>query len=538
VFSITDSATGKVFAAHPDGYTGHGGLMQGVRFAATYVTGSHAFLSGMYVGHASSPRPQWFTADMTATFNSGATESVTLQIPIHAIDGYYPDLQLFVQDRWTFKRATLTGGIRYDYFVGQVRDGTLPPSRWNEETFFPGFAVQHWKDISPRIGVAYDLFGDGQTAVKASVVRYVASESVSFAGRANPQRAIGIEDERTWNDRNGDFHIYNEDGSVQFQELGPSSNRNFGQIIPSTSTQDAALRNGFNSRGSTNEWQVVMQHQLTPTVALNGGYYFRWIGNQVATDNTLITNADFDGPFCVNAPQHPDLPGGGGYPVCGLYDIKPQARGLVQNHETLARRLGDGTGIIDHIDGFDVGINARLSASTTIRGGVEANRRRLNDCAVAVDDPQAQFCNETTPFRPNAKLQVLHTFPWGIQASMAYQNQQGAAITARFSAPASLIVPALGRPLAAGANARKTIELIEPGTLYGKRLNQFDVRMGKLVTVGRYRLRGDVNVYNLFNSDYTPTVNTTFSTAATSQYLRATNVLQGRTIKLSGQIDF
>jgi len=538
VFSITDSATAKVFAAHPDGYTGHGGWMQGVRLASTYVTGSHAFLSGAYVGYATSPRPQWFTADMTATFNNGTPESVTLRIPINAIDGYYPDLQVFFQDRWSFKRATVTGGIRYDYFVGQVRDGTLPPSRWNEETFFPGFSVQKWKDISPRIGVAYDLFGNGKTAVKANVARYVANESVSTAGRANPQRAIGITDTRTWNDLNGDRLIYNPDGSVQLAELGPSSNRNFGKVIPSTSTQDPATLNGFNARESTNEWQVVVQHQLTPVVAVNAGYYFRWIGNQRATDNTLIANADFDGPFCVNAPTHPDLPGGGGYPVCGLYDIKTTARGLVQNNETLARTLGDGTGIVDHIDGYDFGITARLLAGTTVRGGVDANRQQRNTCAIAVDNPESQFCDQTTPFRPNAKLQVLHTFPWGILGSMAYQNAQGPAITARFSAPASLIVPALGRQQAAGATARKTIELIEPGTLYGERLNQFDFRVGKLFTMGRYRVRGDMNVYNAFNTDYTPTVNTTFSTAATSQYLRATTVLQGRVIKFSGQIEF
>jgi hypothetical protein len=240
----------------------------------------------------------------------------------------------------------------------------------------------------------------------------------------------------------------------------------------------------------------------------------------------------------VDAPTHSDLPGGGGYPVCGLFDIKPGARGRVQNHETLARLLGDGTGITDHIDGWDVGINARLGANTTIRAGVEANRRRLDDCAVAVDSPESQFCNETTPFRPNGKLQVLHTFPWSIQASVAYQNQQGAPITARWSAPSAVIVPALGRPLAAGINARKTIELIEPGKYYGERLNQFDIRVGKLLRAGRFRLRGDVNVYNLFNSAFTPTVNTTFSTAASSQYLRPTTVLQGRTIKFSSQIDF
>ena len=65
----------------------------------------------------------------------------------------------------------------------------------------------------------------------------------------------------------------------------------------------------------------------TAPVGLNGGYYFRYIGNQTATDNTLVSAADYDGPFCITAPLSADLPGGGGYPVCGLYDISRPRRG-------------------------------------------------------------------------------------------------------------------------------------------------------------------------------------------------------------------
>jgi hypothetical protein len=546
IYSITDQANGKVFGAYDAGYSGHGGHMQAVRLAGNYVTGSHALLAGVSVGWATSPRPEWWTGDITMTFNAGVPQSVTLRIPKDAVDGYFPDLGIFLQDRWSIKRATITGGIRYDQFVGRVEDGTLPPSRWNPSQFFPGFRVQNWKDISPRLGVAYDLFGDGRTAIKANISRYVAAESVATAAANNPQDTIGRTDTRNWNDLNGDYTIYNPDGSLQANELGPTTNNNFGKVIPSNTTRDAATLNGFNARGSTVEWQVVMQHQLSPVIAVNGGYYFRWNGNQTATDNTLITNGDFDGPFCINAPSHPDLPNGGGYPVCGLYDIKPQSRSLQQNNVTFARNFGDG--IIDHIQGFDLGATMRLSNRTFINAGVDANRRLLDSCdapattlggtAYQVDNPQAQFCHQITPYRPNAKIQASHTIPGDVVLSVTYQNAQGPQITARWAAPASIITPALGRAQAAGATATKTVELMEPGKFYGDRMNQFDLRASKRIQLGRYRLRGDINLYNAFNSDFTPTVNTTFSTSASSQFLRPLTVLQGRLLKIGGQIEF
>ena len=49
------------------------------------------------------------------------------------------------------------------------------------------------------------------------------------------------------------------------------------------------------------------------------------------TDNQLVTPADYD-PYCVTAPVDTRLPGGGGYQVCGLYDIKPAKFGQVAEH--------------------------------------------------------------------------------------------------------------------------------------------------------------------------------------------------------------
>ena len=53
---------------------------------------------------------------------------------------------------------------------------------------------------------------------------------------------------------------------------------------------------------------------------MTAGYYRNWYGNFFTTDNTLVTPSDFS-PYCVTAPADSRLPGGGGYPICGLYDV-------------------------------------------------------------------------------------------------------------------------------------------------------------------------------------------------------------------------
>jgi hypothetical protein len=548
IYAITDQATGKMFGASYSGYQAFGGNMYVGRFSATYVTGSHALKAGVEASRGKGPNGVrgWYTGDLTMTLTNGNPQSVTLRIPIDTEDGY-GDQQLFVQDRWTFKRATITGGVRYDHVVGYVNDSTLPPSRWNPPRFFPGFEVEHWKDLSPRVGVAYDLFGDGKTAIKAGIARYVAPESNGTAQANNPQNTIGRTDTRTWTDRNGDYTIYNPDGSVQFDELGPTGNVNFGRVIPTTATTDPRTLNGWNARGSTVEWQVVAQHQLTPTVALNSGYYFRYLGNQLAIDNTLITGADFSGPFCITAPSSPDLPGGGGYPVCGLYDITPAARPLQQNNTTFARYFG---GITDRYMGYDIGMTARFGGRTFVQGGLNGQRRVFDTCnaptlsgttgttTAQVDSPEAQFCHQVSPYRPDFKLSASHTWPWDVVTSGSYQISPGPTITATWNAPNSIIAPALGRNLSAGATATKSIQLIQPETLYSRPLRQLDVRVSKRFTLGRLHMRGDANLYNLFNSDFVSAVNTTFSTTASNAFLRATGILQGRLFKIGGQLEF
>ena len=128
-------------------------------------------------------------------------------------------------------------------------------------------------------------------------------------------------------------------------------------------------------------------------------------------------------------------------------------------------------------------MNARFQNGTFIQGGVNAQRRHQDYCNAPIiasvpgvtgttnlqaDNPESRFCDSTSPFRPDVKFLVSHRFPWDVLVSGSYQFTQGPNILATWAAPNSLIAPALGRNLAAGATATKTIALVEPNTLYGE----------------------------------------------------------------------
>jgi hypothetical protein len=155
-----------------------------------------------------------------------------------------------------------------------------------------------------------------------------------------------------------------------------------------------------------------------------------------------------------------------------------------------------------------------------------------------VDNPESRFCHQVLPYRPDLKLLASYNLPFALTASGTYQMSSGPMIVALWAAPNSVIAPALNRNLAAGLNATKVIQLIEPGSEYAGYQNQLDLRLSRRMTFGRYRARLDANVYNVFNNSYANSINTTFSTTASNQFMRPTAVLAGRLFKIGGQIEF
>ena len=84
--------------------------------------------------------------------------------------------------------------MRFDYYNAYVPAQHLGPGPQvptRNVDFAPVYNVPNWKNVSPRLGVSYDLFGNGKTAVKASIGRYLEGPNLTtFTRLANPAANI------------------------------------------------------------------------------------------------------------------------------------------------------------------------------------------------------------------------------------------------------------------------------------------------------------------------------------------------------------
>jgi hypothetical protein len=528
--------------------------------SATYIRGAHEVKAGVSFFRAESYNPSQPFGYASYTYRTGVPIQATLTLPRAQTDLVNADVGLWVQDRWRLDRLTVNYGLRVDMIRTGWPEQVLPANPFTPEFRFTARdTFVNWKDVSPRVGAAYDVFGTGRTALKGSVARYVASETIGLNSLGNPMSALSTSVTRTWNDLNGDRSVFNSNLALQENELGPNTNLNFGRSV-STTTVDPALLEGWGIRPYTYEVDLGVQHQLASRASATAMFYHRFSGNQFAIANTAVTRSDFSGPFCVTAPTDPRLPNGGGYPVCGNYDVNASALGRVAELVTAADNLG--TGVKQSNTGFTLTANVRL-AEAFIQGGIDVRRDLEDTCGIDLGDHPAgirfpigggagigaattafdnvQFpdgsliCNTDTGFRPDVKFSGSYELPWGIMTSATYQNAAGPSITSNWPATNAAIAPGLGRNLSAGATATKTVGLIQPQTVFGDRLNQIDVRFSKRFTVRTgTRFAVNLDLYNLANSNWIIGYQPAFG----PNFLRPTQVLSPRLFKIGGQFDF
>jgi hypothetical protein len=499
------------------------------------VTGAHAFKTGVQWGFGGNRHQRKIYGDNIDLYQEYQTVNgvrspqsvIVYSTPQEARERIKYDLGIYVQDSYSHKRLTISPGVRFELFNTFVPAQASPAGRFVPFRQFDKIEnLPNWKDAAPRFGAVYDVAGDGKTAIKMHVGKYMqAFSTVGFAAVYNPM--VIASDRRTWTD-------LNSDDIAQNNEIGPV-NTPFNISGVSNRVPDPGIKRPYQW-----EYNLGIQREVIPGMSVSANWVRRDFKRIFWTDNVLVSESDYT---LVNIPN-PLSPS----EMIPIYNLNVAKRGVLQQVDKNSDVNGR------WYNGVDFGFTSRIRGGN-LYGGTSIGRQLTSSCQV--DDPNSlRFCDQRKldiPYSAQFKLAGSYPLPYAIQVSGSWQGYPGTAGgTARQD---SVYDPAINRivdpslnvnynvtnaivratnPAVTLTQASITVPLLTPGTKYLKRWNQVDVRLAKKFQVGRVKLQGQFDMFNAFNGSSILGVVETYG----STLDRPTSILQGRLFAAGMQMNF
>ena len=287
--SRMDQTLGTLWSGIGSGQGGRYPDRYNMQSAVSYVTGSHNFKSGFQFNWGPYENTRDTNADLQQVYLNGVPNNVLVfNTPLRYQDALVGDFGIFAQDTWTINRLTVNGGLRWEYLNSEVSKQESPAGRFIGERKLDKIPMPVWKDLAPRFGIVYDLFGNAKTAVKFGMNRYNESRTTFFAARYNP--LLVQNQSLSWTDVNRDDVAQGELGCAY---LTPGCEINFGQLPANFGRAALNLVDPDFKRTYNVETTAGVQHELLPRVSLSANWYRRTFSNLRVTDNLLRTMSDY-----------------------------------------------------------------------------------------------------------------------------------------------------------------------------------------------------------------------------------------------------
>jgi hypothetical protein len=592
IYGRTNFSYRGVFDPLDFGFNDNKALNSSWRASLAYVTGSHNMkvgYSGTFIevhnGRVPNHTQLRYTFNANAPVSAACPAGGTPRLCPTAVSYFLSPrwdqhdrtqaMGLYAQDQWTVGRLTLLGGIRYDRawsWAPAEGNGSTGTSRFNPQpiSFERTVSVRGYNDITPRFGVAYDLFGTSKTAIKFNGGKYLeaATGDVIYSSNNPAARIVtrigsGPAAPRGWTDGNRNFIVdcnllspAAQDnlaaGGDQCASVG-GAGLNFGSTNPNSTTVNPEILGGWGVR--PNDWQISasVQHELVPRVSVEFAYNRRWWGNFFVTDNTLTTAADYD-VYSIVIPQHENLPGAGESAQFVAITPAASARGA-QSYMTTEKDYGKPRTAYWH--GVDFTATARLPFGLNLQGGTSTGRGVRNNCDVTRALPEllgtarVDSCDVTEDWLTSFRGLASYTLPKIdvlVSASMRSivtppggSASNGLSLAANYVVPNTVIQQSLGRlPANALATGTTTVNLLSPGQLYAlERTNVMDMRFAKIFRFVERRADVGIDLYNLFNSNVTTAYQQTYEYATNgAAWLRPTAIIPPRLARFNVTFNF
>jgi len=241
-----------------------------------WLGGRHEFKFGFDHAHAPVENRvvRFDDVDLTYSSATGRSQFVTIFGTPFYSKSAVDVTALYAQDSYSVGRLTLTAGLRWERLEAYLPEQSSPPSAYFPElvrTFPEQRDIVEWFTTGPRVSAAYDLFGNGETALKFSAGRYyyIIPAGGGILDTVNPNG--NYSQQFSWNDANGDLRFQNGE--------------QFGTPVISQVNVSTVSIDPDYSRPYTDEYTGSLDHELFPAVRLSVVYTYRREKNPQATSN-------------------------------------------------------------------------------------------------------------------------------------------------------------------------------------------------------------------------------------------------------------
>ncbi len=485
--------------------------------AASYVTGSHNIKVGIQYGYGYFWRQRRMAADLVQLYRNAAPSQVIIyNTPQSSQSDMNADQGIYIQDSWTLGRVTISPGVRFEHFNSSIGGRSVGAGRFvPERTFADVEDVPNWNTIAPRFGIAWDVQGNGKTAIKAGFGKYVRAYSSGFADTYDPN--IFTSTTLSWADLNGDNIAqgrlnYNADGTRQapcvYRTAGCEID--FSNLSSTFGTKPQQTFDKDIQRPFQYEMNASIQREVVPGTSVTFSFKRRDYRNQFWSDNILINPSDYT-KYTVASPLDASK-------TVDIYNLNPAKATAFSGFDSNSTNKR-------YYNGYDISFQSRLKG-LNIFGGYSAGHTIAVTCQT--EDPNnLAYCDQSDydiPMYSQFKLNGSYQLPWKVSVAATIQSYNGDARNGSYDGaiPAtSMVDPSLRVTwnvaradfLAATAKAgynngagvpltqsSVNIQLAEPGQKLLGRQNQADIRLKRTFQLGRLSLEAQADAYNAFNS--------------------------------------
>jgi hypothetical protein len=445
-----------------------------VQLNATFNYSIQQFFGGRHdlrfgVDHSHSPASTELTRidDVNLMYRSQPTPTAsTVQLfnsPVFTRQGV-DVTTLFFQDSYAIKNLTVIGGVRFERLEGYLPEQESPPSPWfpTAQRHFDAVSdVLNWKNAAPRVSVIYDLKGNGKTALKAWVGRYLYTVGTGEPNNVNPN--FTFNETYNWLDRDGDLLF-------QANELGTLLSRAGGSIT--------AFESGLK-RPHTTEVSASVDHELLVGLKLTAAFTYREERERYGPQDVGVP---FSAYRLVTVPDigRDGLPNTADDGEFSVFDQDPATRGqnrfVIDNSDALNQTYR----------GLEITAAKRFNNTWQVLAGYTVSRTITN--AENVRTPN-DLINSRGPVlfgrTHTFKVTGSYLFPYDISVSGNFRTQTGLPVT---------------RVTTYSLTQGNVTVNVEPfGSQRLDPMTTIDLRASKVFRMGARDLELMVDVYNLDN---------------------------------------